>query len=556
MAVTRIAKNLFRTREILTVFFRHGFGDLVQRMGLARFLRFRYRRDKAQREPPEPKTPAKRFREALEELGGAFVKLGQLLSTRPDILPTSWIEELTPLQDDVLAVDFLLIQGTLEAELGPLSSRFRFVDPNPLATGSIAQVHTGVTLDGDEVVIKVCKPGVKEAIFQDIDILEALAEVMEKHVPESRNYQPVNIARQFREAATDELDFTREGRNLDRFRADFEPHPHVIFPRVYWDQTTERVLTMERIYGVKISLVEYAPDAGINRDKVPQNLAEAVLRQILEFGFFHGDPHPGNIVVVGEEDICFFDCGLVGRLDERLRENLLLLVSAAIRRDIDMLVNILADMDTLPQDLERARFVREANLFVERYYRIPLGKIRLSSIVQDIMEIIRRFGIRIPSDVLLIGKALITLEGVGRTLDPDFDAVSAAEPFVRQLVMTTYGPKVLGRRFAHASHELLRLLADLPYDLREFSRSLRENRLRLQIEHRGLSEPVREMNRASKRVSISLVTSSVVLASSVIVLASTEPRFMGVPIFGIIGFAIAATLSLWLLVSTLRDNRR
>lgn len=555
MVVTKMMKNLLRAQEILGVFFRHGFGDLVQRLGLSGYLTS----TGSGEQPPqdvtvELTTPARRFRNALEDLGGAFVKLGQLLSTRPDILPQQWLEELVALQDDVRAVEFDDIRKIIEEDLGPIDDNFRSVDPAPLATASVAQVHVGVTLAGRNVVLKVRKPGIKATVLQDCDILEALAELLEKHVPESGNYRPVQIVEEFRAAVNEELDFTREGQNLDRFAADFEPYPQIKFPTVHWDQTTERVLAMEHVDGLKISLVDQLRAQGVDTAKVARNLAEAVLRQILEFGFFHGDPHPGNLLVVGRETVCFIDCGMVGRLEEQMREHLILLVSAGIRKETRVITDILVEMNALPEDLDRAAFLREANQVLDRYYRLPLKRIRIAAIIEDLTRLIHRFRIRIPSELLLVGKALITLEGVGRTLDPDFDVVEVAEPFVREIVATIYGPKYVSRRILESSQDFLRLLRDLPSDLRELSRHMRENRLGIVLQHQGLSEAFRQLDRASRRISVGMVLSALVIGSSLITLGSLEPRILGIPAPALVGFGVATALAGWFFWTLFRDE--
>lgn len=555
MPFSKIFGNLMRSQEILRVLVKHGFEDLVSRMGLSKYLEF-HEVEEGKRVIGAPKllTPARRFRLALEELGGAFVKLGQLLSTRPDIFPKEWIDELVPLQDDVAPVEFDLIKQVLEADLGPVQGSFASIDPIPLAAGSIAQVHEGVTLAGDPVVIKVRRPGIEQIIAQDYDILHSLAVLLDWHVPESRNYDPIKIVEQFREAVTREMDFTLEARNLDRFRADFSHNPLVTFPKPYWDQTTERILTMEKLDGIKISLAERLREEGVDTAKIAQVLADAVLRQALEYGFFHGDPHPGNLMVIDKKVVGFIDCGMVGRLDERTRENLILLVSAAVRKETQIITDILVDMDALPEDLDRAHFQREAELFLDRYYRLPLKRIRFSSIVNDVMELIQKFRIHVPPDFVLVGKALISLEGVGRNLDPDFDAIATAEPLIKQLVLEQYGPRLISKKIFQGAFELLRFFRNLPGDIRELSRALRESRLQIQVEHRGIHEAFLELDKASRRVSMSIVIGAIVVGSSVIVHAGAGPRFMDIPVLALLGFVLGSALTVWLIFSDLLNR--
>lgn len=547
MPISKMVRNLFRVQEILTVFFRFGFGDLVERIGLAQYVRKIPPLDET--EEPQLMTPARRFRNALEQLGGAFVKLGQVLSTRPDILPASWIEELAPLQDEVTAVDFESIRRTLEEELGPLSNHFLTIDPAPLATASVAQVHEAVTLDGHKVVVKCRKPGIKKTVLQDCDILEVIADLLEGHVPESQVYGPRQIVRDFREVLSEELDFTREGQNLDRFRTDFGPEAVVTFPVVYWGQTSERVLTMEYVDGVKISLVDKLREKGVDAPLVARRLAETILRQILEFGFFHGDPHPGNLLVIDENRICFLDCGMVGRLDGLLRENLVLLVSAGLRKDVAVVADILTEMQALPEDIDRTQFLRQTHRLLERYYYLPLKRVRMDALMNDLIGLIHTYRIHVPSDLVLVAKALITLEGVGRTLDPDFDSVTVAQPYVQQIVMTTYGPRFLARRISEGASDVIRLLRSLPSDFRELARIMRENRLKIVVEHIGHKEQAQALENASKRLSVCIVIAALVLGSAMMAHGHLEPKFFGVPLIALIGFAVAAALGLWQIVS-------
>lgn len=557
MPIAKIVGNLLRTQEILSVFLRHGFGDLVRRAGLGGYLTSDNDKLTDRTEPTPEKAPsARRFRLALEDLGGAFVKLGQVLSTRPDILPPAWTDELRRLQDDVGAVDFELIKHTLEEELGPTETRFTSVSPTPLAVGSIAQVHRGIMFDGTDVVLKVRKPGVKKAILRDCDVLEGIAELLEKHIPESRNYRPLELVNQFRRAVQGELDFSEEARNLDRFALDFRSSPDILFPQVYWDQTTERVLTMQRMIGTKISLLDQLKGDGAQPKELAETLAESLLRQILEHGFFHGDPHPGNLLVIDGSKICFLDCGMVGRLDERTKHNFVLLVEAGIRKDPETVADLLLGMDALPEDLDRSVFVREVDIFLERYTRIPLKRLRLKSIIDEAMDIIHKFSIQVPPDVLLVSKALITLESITRDLDPDFDVVPFIEPFVREMIVSEYGPRMIAKNLYQSARDVMRLLRDLPSDLRELARTLRDNQMRIVLEHHGLKEAFQELDRASKRISISIIIASIVLASSIVVHARAGPLMHGIPVLALGGISVAVIMGLWLLFTAFGKKKQ
>jgi len=556
MTLAKLVGNLVRTQEIVVVLVRKGFRDLLQRMGLSQFLTAAPADEEGIAQPRDVYTAAARVREAMEELGGAFVKLGQLLSTRPDILPKNWIEELSRLQDEVTPLAFEQVFATLEDELGPWADKFTFVDPEPLAAGSIAQVHRAVTLAGEDVVVKVRKPGIRKTLLQDCDILESLAELLEGHVSESRNYRPVQVVQEFRRAVIRELDFTQEGRNLDRFRDNFAGHPFALFPRPIWDLTTEGVLTMERIEGIKISLLDQLRERGVDTVALAHNLAEVILRQILDHGFFHGDPHPGNLMVVDGSRLCFLDCGMVGHMDERMRENLLMLVAAGIYRDVEGIADILIEMNALPEDFDRNEFFREAGLFLERYYRAPLKSIRIASIIEEAMGLVNRYQVKIPSELVLVGKALITLEGIGRTLDPEFDSVAVATPVIRQMVITYHGPKYVMRRVSEGIRDLFRLARELPSDLRELARLIRENQLKIVVEHRGLTGAMEHLDRAATRLSMSIVVGSLVLGSSVVFLSGRGPLYEGIPVLALIGFAVAAAVGVVFAAASYLRKRR
>ncbi|HEY8531681.1 MAG TPA: AarF/UbiB family protein, partial [Limnochorda sp.] len=394
--VNRRYRQLRRYREIVEVFLRHGFGYLIEQLDLHHILPLRRRVLPVER-PQRPTSRGARLRQALEELGPTFVKLGQLLSTRADIVPRDILAELEHLQDDVSEVPFPQIRQQLEAELGrPLSEAFREFDPAPLAAASIGQVHRAVLHSGEEVAVKVQRPGIEEIIAVDLEILQSLAGLVEERF-QPDFVRPRELVDQFARTLRAEMDYELEARNMEGFRRRFQHAPKIRVPRVYWDLTTHRVLTMDFVRGVKISDIQELDRLGVDRRELAVRGARVFLEQVLIHGVFHGDPHPGNLFVEADGTLAVVDFGMVGRLDEEALANIADLFIGVMNRDADRLVQALIRIGAVEGTVNRRGLKMDMEDLIDRHYGKPLHKLEVGQIISEAFELTRRHRIRMPS---------------------------------------------------------------------------------------------------------------------------------------------------------------
>jgi ubiquinone biosynthesis protein len=454
--MTRNIRSLRRYRQVLGVLIKYGFGHIVEQLNIQYLRRATPR--VAMRNIGRLGGPV-RLRLAMEELGPTFIKLGQLLSTRPDILPDDFIKELSKLQDTVPPVDTATIMGQIEQELGqPVAQLFAEISTEPLAAASIAQVHRGRLQSGEPVVVKVRRPGIGQIIRTDIDILMSLARLVERHLPKGEYYNPTGLVREFRRTISREMSFSREGHTIDRFRENFRNDPSVYIPMVYHDLCGETVLTMEYIDGIKVSDFDRLIAAGYDLKVIAENGANAVLKQVLVHGFFHGDPHPGNIFVLPNNTVCFLDYGMVGRLDRELKIRVAELLSSILDRDVDRMITELVYSGELIEDIRLPELRLALGNFIDDYYEIPLHEINAGKLLTELVELLVQYRIPFSPDLLLLAKALITIEGIGRRLDPEFNMVGHLKPFMARLMMEKSSPANLSREGA----KLLRFSGKIP----------------------------------------------------------------------------------------------
>jgi ubiquinone biosynthesis protein len=512
-------RDLDRLRQITLVLARHGFGEVVHRVGLSSL-------SGGQR--PDPKaserTFAQRIRLVLEELGPCFVKLGQLASTRPDLVPESIRQELRRLQDAVPPVPFAELRPQLEAELGaPVDALFASLDESPLASASIGQVHRAtLRLDdgevddggaGKEVVVKLQRPGIKELVERDVDLLYWLARGIERSFPESRLYSPVRLVREFDRAISAELDFAREADNAERFARNFEGWDRIRFPRVHRSRSSKRALTLEYLPGRKI---HEAIAAGASGATIASMSVEIVVKMIFEDGFFHADPHPGNVLILGDPDrpvIGLIDLGLVGRLTPKLRDRTVDLMVAAVRRDTAALTEALYAIGRPTRKVDKAAFEAEVTVLSEKYLGRRLGEIQLGSLVRDLVDVASRYGIEVPPDFFLVGKALMTLEGVGREIHPELDVFEEVKPFFLKLLWQRFTPERMGPDVFRGLVKLGGAASEMPLQVREILEDIRTGALQLQVHPMAVRESA---DRLGRRLANGIVVSALLLAAAIL----------------------------------------
>jgi ubiquinone biosynthesis protein len=517
-SILTTVRDLERLRQIVVVLGRHGFGEIVQRIGLGSLARSKS--DHESEEPAKPSekvSPGERIRLVVQDLGPSFVKLGQIVSTRPDVIPEEIIRELKKLQDEVPPVPFAELRDHVEAELGaPIAECFDDFHEEPLASASIGQVHRAKlkTAGGfHEVVVKIQRPNIKNTIERDIDLLYFLARTLERSVPESRIYSPVKMVEEFDRAITAELDFQLEADHAERFRQNFDDDPIVRFPLVYRNVSSRRVLTMEFLDGKK---VYEAVRAGASGAKIAKNAVHVTVKMIFEHGFFHADPHPGNVLILGPPSdplLALVDLGLVGRLTPRMRDRTVELMVAAVRKDYRGMADALYHMGKATRKVDRNAFEAEVALLADKYLGKKLGEIEGAALLRDLVYGAQKFGLEIPADFLMVGKALMTIEGVGKEIYPELDLFEEIKPYFLELLKQRYSPERITNDLMTTALRLSQAANDLPVQLEEIMNDLRSGSLRIQVH-----EPGREgqSDRLGRRVFSASVVASSILGCAVL----------------------------------------
>jgi ubiquinone biosynthesis protein len=555
--IGRTYRHLTRYRQILSIFFKFGFGDLIDRLKLDQYLEVGLKMiSRKQRTRDMRLTRAQRLRMAVEELGPAYIKLGQILSTRPDFMPADFIAELSKLQDRVPPCPFEALRCIIETELkGTLEASFSAFEETPLASASIGQVHKGRLHSGEDVAVKVRRPGISKLIEVDLEIMLHLATLMERHITELAPHRPATIVEEFAGTLEKELDFGLEAANMRRFAADFEENPAVHIPAVYRAFSTTRVLTMEYVEGIKISQADAIETAGMDKHLLTVRGADLILTQVFLNGFFHADPHPGNLFVLRDNVICLLDFGMVGIVDRETRERFVDLIDSVVNRDEPVMVEALLQLTEWDLYPDIRRMQRDVTDFISRYLYRPLREVEIGACLKELMMLASRHRLRIPPDLFLMIKAFATVEGIGRQLDPEFDMVSRAKPFLVKVNSERFSPRRIAREAMGMSRTLLKLTRQLPKDLLDLARAIRKQQLNLTVTHQGLQEMLSTHDRISNRISFSIIIAALLIGSALIVISKAPPLIYGISLIGIIGFLAAALMGVWLLVAILRKGR-
>ena len=503
--------------------------------------------------------PAAQVRLALEELGPTFVKLGQILAGRADLFDPEWIAEFELLQSQVPAVPLELLRAQLREDLGgePEAVFARF-DAEPLAAASIAQVHRAQLQDGTEVVVKIRRPGITEVIEADLRLLDHLAALAESEWPWLKPYQPRLLVRAFSKSLHRELDLAAECRSAERIAANLKELPHIVIPKVYWQHTGTRVNVQDYVAGVPgLQLDQLTEQAGFDRKLLAQRGAQAVLKMIVQDGLFHADPHPGNVFYLSGNRIAFIDFGMVGHLSARRRTELLQLLLGLLERRPDDVADVLLDWTGggLGSSVNLSLLETEIESFVDQYHGVPLAELNLGQMLSDITALLRDHRLGLPSDLALLIKAFVSLEGMGRGLDPGFHVVTHATPLLRQVVRAGYSPKALLTRGGKTLLRALSLAEKLPHDLSRLLRNARRGQVHVNLELAHLKRVGDQINQAANRLSMALVIAALVVGSSIVMNVQGGPSVLGLPLFGFLGFVGAVLGGLWLLLAIWRSDR-
>ncbi len=551
-----VVRDLPRLHEIASVMIRYGWGDMVRALGISgvleragRIVHWQSNSEISQLDAPV------RIRRALEELGPTFVKLGQLLATRVDVFPPHWIAEFEKLHSQVPAVSYEVLHADLVAAIkGEPGEVFSTFDSTPLAAASIAQVYRATLKDGTPVVVKIRRPGIEWVIKADLRILDHMARLLESEVQDSRRYDPVQMVAQFRRSLNRELDLAKEARNIDQFARDFADDPLVKIPRVYWEFTNERVNVQEEIIGLEGVGPDKLRASGLDPKLLATRGADTVLRMVLENGYFHADPHPGNVLFLPGNRIGMIDFGMVGMLTVARRNQIVDLLHALTLKDEQALMQVLLDWSGESVG-DEDRLAYDVAELLQSYDDLQLKDVKIGALLNDITALMRDNNLVLPADLTLLFKTLITLEGLGQQLDPEFHMIDHVTPFVERIIQQRYTPQALFARGRKSVRETFEVLADVPRDLRHLLRDMRRGRVKIDLDLKRLDQFGHQLDRASNRLTMGILTASLVVGSSIIMTVKGGPQIFGLPFFGLLGFLIAFLNSVWIVFSIWRSGK-
>jgi len=542
-----------RYRQIAETLARHGFGFLLSALGLDRFLPFQH---DLSGKSSEALTPPQHIRASLEELGPTFIKLGQLLSTRPDLLPPEYLLEFAKLQDDAPPFDSDAAIEVIETEFNQsISALFAHFDHQPMAAASIGQVHAARLHDGTDVIVKVRRPDVLDQVEEDLEILHNLAAALNRRWEFAKRYDLLGLVQEFALTLRAELDYIREGQNAERFAANFVTDKTVHIPRVFWETTTSRVLTQERIRGVKASELSALDEFGINRSELAKCGARAILKMIFEDGFFHADLHPGNFFVEPDGRFGLVDFGMVGAVDEKTQDYLANLILGLSRQDYDRLTDSVLELEVVKHRVDRNELRRDLEHLVKPYFGLPLGEIHLASLFNEAFTVIRNHRLHIPPHLALLIKTIVLIEGIGTRLDPDFHLIEVIAPYADRLMLRLFSPRRVMKKLGQASIDVARLGAEIPQQLRHILTEIERGGFEVGMKP-GTFEPlIDRLERLANRIVLGVIAAAFIVGLAVLLSVYRPPgwdRWAGT-MFAV-GFFFAVLLGVYLAWSIMRSG--
>ncbi|PKM21448.1 MAG: ABC transporter [Gammaproteobacteria bacterium HGW-Gammaproteobacteria-14] len=551
MSILDTGRDLRRLNELTGILLKYGFGDMIRRLGLAgsfeqagKLVRQTVDRDMVTMEPGE------RLRRALEEMGPTFVKLGQILATRVDLFPMDWITEFEKLQDTARPIPFETLLPRIEKSLGyPVDKAFSSIDPTPLGVASIGQVHRAVTRNGEQVVLKIQKPGIRSRIQSDLRLLDQIAKLAADNSVEIRRYRPVDLVREFDRSLNRELDFSSESRNADRIRQNMKSIKWLVVPKVYWEYTSTSLSVQEFIDGIPSRQLDRIEDAGLDRKLIARRGAMVAWKMALEDGFFHADPHPGNFLILSGNRIAMLDYGMVGKLTRARQEQMVQIMRSVVMQEPEGCAAVLASWsDGIPVKFEQ--MTADIEDIITRYYGIPLADLDAAALLLDITGLLRNHDLILPSDIALLIKAIITLEGFGRVLDPSFDVMSEAEPLVKRMVRIRYSPGRLARSLGMRALDMVdRIYAPPP------AQGSPRTGSGAGIDPRHLERLVARLERSQYRLIQTWLTVAGILCGSLLLAGRVAPTLWDISVFGLLILMGSGVWSIWMMLVARRHLR-
>jgi ubiquinone biosynthesis protein len=556
-SVGRTYRHANRYIEIIEVLAKHGFADFISAshienaINLGRRLIFK--------DPIQHDTPAlsrwERIRLALEELGPTFIKFGQIMSSRSDLLPHELIIELEKLQSNVPCFDADIAIQSIERELGDsLSHIFKEFTKEPIAAASIGQVHKATLHSGETVAVKVQRPGIEKTIKTDLEIIKHLATTAEKHIDELRPFHITAIITEFKKAILKELSYVNEASNLELFQQNFEGDKTIKVPQLYPEYCSGKVLTMEYIEGQKFSDRKKLLELGLLPNKLAAHGADTVLKQIFEHGFFHADPHPGNIFILENNVLCFLDYGMMGNLSRKLKDQLVDILVGVVEENPRRVTRAIMQMVSSDEYIDTIRLEAQISDFIDSYGTKSLDQLDMSELFKDLLNILFENKLKIPSNLHLLVKSLIIIQANGKMLNPEFNIAEYLQPYARKILIQRYNPKLVAKEVFESATELANLVKDMPYEVRDLVQRLKKGKIKMDIEHKGLSPMISHHERIANHIVFAIVLASIIIGSSLIVHSKLPPFWHGVPIIGLVGYVSAGLIGFWLLISIIRKK--
>lgn len=548
-------RMLKRYKDIIDVLIKYEFGHLVDRMGLRPFGSFKSRIGKGPKKEYRYLTGPERARMALEELGPTYVKLGQVLSMRHDLIPAKYANEFAKLQDNVPPFDFESVKRIIKQDLGKdvdeLFSEFR---KEPIASASIGQVHYAKLLDGTEVAVKVQRPGIKRVIESDLDIMYSIAGFTEQHVEGAELYRPTDIVDEFSKSIHAEMDYVREATNIERFSNNLKDDSNIYIHDVYWECCGDFVLTTEYIKGIKGDDFEKIDKYGFDRYKIAEVGGKSFMKQVFEDGVFHADVHSGNVMLMWDGRIALLDFGMVGYLPDYMRKGLVDTLIAIVERDTSQYIEILREFGMIGYNVDTSKLILDIEYILNKYYGRPLYHLDGAAMIEDIVAVLRKNRVTIPNNLAMLIKGMMTIGGFGTLMAPDFNIITIAESYAKKLMRERLSPVNITKEVYKDARGFGRFFHKLPKQLSNILTSVQDGEVRIVFKHEGIEPVVSVINATSNRLSFSLIIASIIIGSSLIIRTGIGPIIWGVPFFGLVGFVIAGIFGMGLVIHILKTG--
>ena len=542
-------RRLSRVRHIGAVLVRYGLAELAARFGLEGRLQLGHKAHPDVAVLTEPE----RLVKALEKLGPTFIKLGQMLSTRPDILPPDYLKALAQLQDNVPGIPYDAVERVIATETCRLPQDiFAEFDREPLAAASLSQVHRAKLATGEEVAVKVQRPGIAAMVEGDLAILATVARFIERRQPELAVYDPVGLVAEFGRSIRLELDFVHEGQNADICRRNFAADEAVVIPKICWDYTTSRLLVLDLLAGVKATDAVALKEAGVDRHRLGQSGANVYMKMIFEHGFFQPDPHPGNLVVMSGGRLGVIDYGMFSRVDDDTRDHLVDMLLAAYQQDSSRLMRLVLKVGTKTARIDEAALRTDIQDLLDRYYGATLQELSFGRVLRELLAVIRRHRIAVPAGLAMVVRGLATVEGLGLLIDPGFSFVEELRPFLERLAWRRFGPLGWLKDLRRTAADIESMARDLPADLRQASEWLKKGEIKLQIDHEELRQIARNLSRSNNQLAAAIVLAAIIIGASLLVVAAPTALHSVVPAIGVAAFVAAGAIGVYLLITALR----